>query len=1194
MGDDKAMRIKRLEILGFKSFMEKTVFDFEPGITAIVGPNGCGKSNIVDAIKWVLGEQSPKQLRGRSMDDVIFNGSSSFKPLGMAEVIITFENTDGTILEGFPQYSEIEVCRRMFRSGETEYYLNKVPCRRKDIWELFLNTGIGMRAYSIVEQERIGFIINAKPEERRFIIEEAGGISKYRSRKEETLRKMEATRQNLIRINDVQKEMERQMKLLEHQSHQAEKYRDLRESYRQMEISLKAHQLRNLEEEHMKILKNLKDLNEKKDFIKIDIDEKLMRMEKLRLEIAEKDIEFSRLQEGLYRLEGEIQKKEGEKNYIEMELGRLKNIFQRGDFEIKEIQRRILKTRKEIENLTLERESIKIKLNREKEELLSKENEFNKRQALFTSSEKWLDEEKARLIDDLTKRATLKNTLLNLRRQLESIQASSKKIERERNEIVSKIAFLERERVRILASLEKLENEREELSRRNSLNRESYNRASTSLEERKGELEIKRKELTHKESRLSSLEELQRNFEGYPSGVKEIMLAKENGEFSEDGAFKLLTEVMEIPPKYEGLIENILCERLQSVIVENEKDGIKAIEYLKNRSTGRNSFIVRDLINHHYKEEDLSPIDNKSEAILLSDLVKMEPGFEKIGKVLFGDVIVVEDLDRAMKLWDENGGEKTVITLDGDIIQPPGILTGGTGNGSIHGLLGRIREIKELESSVNDLQAEIGKNEEEIEKISKEVMTYKKEWEELERLIKEREFEIESLKMEKIRRDEDIQISLRRKDVINLEMEQLKEEFDSLKKEEISTNEKIVELEKMIEERNKAIEGKKERHERIQGELKGMTDELTRMRISIASMSEKAVNIEDNIQRLKKMEIEMDSRLSSLIEEIDRSLSEKERLEGLLEDLKRDIIELHKRHKGMNDEIGKLKEQHSLLSEEIHKLELNSKGLKGEKQIVEESINGLRLEEQELRIKKEHLKNELMERFGLRSEDLNSLKEKEGEDEESLRLRLSQLREEIEGFGEVNLMAIKDYEDLKKRYDFISAQKEDLVNAIKKLQKAIIRINRNSRRRFIETFNAINESFRVVFPRLFNGGEAYLVLQDPEEVLESGVDIVVQPPGKKLQNINLLSGGEKALTAVALLFSILFIKPTPFCIFDEVDAPLDDANIDRFINMVKEISKTTQFILVTHNKRTMEIADILYGITMEEPGVSKLISVKMN
>lgn len=1192
-GDGKEMRIKRLEILGFKSFMERTVFNFQSGVTAIVGPNGCGKSNIVDAIKWVLGEQSAKQLRGKSMEDVIFNGSSSFKPLGMAEVTILFENTDGNLLEGFSEYSEVEICRRLYRSGESEYYINKVPCRRKDVWELFLNTGVGTRAYSIVEQDRIGVIINAKPEDRRFIVEEAAGISKYRSRKEEALRKIEATRQNLLRINDVLKEIERQMKALERQAHQAEKYRSLREDYKKIEIALRAQHLWKIEKEQRNILENLRTLKDRSEDLKLDLERKGLTIERCRLDMAEKERVLLKHQEALYRLEAEIQKAEGEKNYAEMELERIKSIYERERIEKEEIYQKIRKTGEEIEWLTCELATMENNLNGEKEELLVNEKAFNEKNSLVLDINGCMDREKAQLIEDLTRRATLKNALVNCRKQIEGIQASSKKIERERIEIIERLALLKEEMARIMVSMDKLDLQKKAQERTLSLNMENYEKLSKSLEEKKGKLEVKMRELTQKESRLKSLEELQGNYEGYSIGVRDIMLAQKEGAFEGNGNFQLLTEVMEVPQKYEGLIEIFLSDRLQSLIVENETDVIKAIEYLKKGSSGRSSFIIMNLIrcNDHFTESEISSPND--EMVLLKDLIKMQPGFEKVKDILFRDVIVVQDLQMAMRVWGKNGCTKTIITLDGDLVQPPGIISGGKENGNFHGLLARRREIKELQAMVNQLKEDIERIKKIVEMTSKKVRMCREEGEDLERSIKKLEFQLQSLKMERTRREEEVQACSRRKEFLDLEKEQLNEEIRKLEQEEISTEDKVIEMEERIHLRERDIEKMKKRYTDIQEEIKEITDDLQRRRISIASMTEKIVNIKENLERLKEMKRGMDERLSSIAREMEESRSEERRLEAIIEGLKKGLVEFNKRQREIKDEMERERDIYRILSDELQKMEMDYKGIREERSAIEEKIQRLMLEEQEIRLRKEHLTAELFERYGIKYNDLPSIKEMDPDEEEATKLKLNQLREVIEGFGEVNLMAIDDFQELKKRYDFMASQQEDLINGIKRLQRAIARINRNSKRQFMETFNAINESFKVVFPRLFNGGEAYLVLTEPQEVLESGVDIVVQPPGKKLLNISLLSGGEKALAAVALLFSILLIRPTPFCLFDEVDAPLDEANIDRFINIIQELSRTTQFILVTHNKRTMEIADVLYGITMEEPGISKLISVRL-
>lgn len=1186
------MRIKKLEISGFKSFMDKTVLNFQKGITAVVGPNGCGKSNIVDAIRWVLGEQSAKQLRGRSMEEVIFSGSSAFHPMGMAEVTMVFSNENGNFPAGISEFSEIEICRRIFRSGESEYSLNKVPCRMKDIRELFMDTGVGSKAYSIIEQDRVGMIIQSKPEERRFFIEEAAGISKYKSRRETAQRKIESTRQNLVRISDIRREVERQMKGLERQARQAEKYKTLREECHKIEVSQRNQQYRNLETRCLKVKENLVKLSEKEEGLKADLNEKGLRLETLRLNVLEKERGINEDQENLYRIGAEIQKKESRIEYAEPEVQRLKEFDQKSNNELEQMNERLSRTKDEERQLFDESRSCEAVLQKEEKELEEKDRLFGEREGELIDIERVLNQEKAELIEDLTQQATLKNASLGYEKEKDGLQISMGKIERETREAVERLEQIEAETAELKDTLKKWDHETDDLETERIRSRENYQELTRSFETKKGQFEETKGAFAKKESRLSSLIELQENYEGYRSGVRDLMLAQKAGGFSTSGIFRLLAEVIDCSPEYETVVERLLGERLQSIMVENARQGFAAIEFLKKQSYGRNSFILMNLKESTPVEK--TKLADQGDALHLLDVIRMEPGFERIGEFLFGDVFVVPDLAKAQELWEKNGCTRSFITLDGDTIQSPGILTGGGQSKDSQGLLHRFREIKELEEEVATLRTEVDQREEELQRISMAVQKANEETEALSQKIQQKGYEMESLQKEGRRKEEEFQGWSRKKEAVDLEAEQIKSELINLEQGERAAREKLIEIATRVNSRQKEIEDIQETNRKKEEELKGISEQMTQKKVQMASLKERMEHLQQNLQRIGDLHTELQTRISSLIREIEGAGIEKTKIEQLIVDLKESLIGLSSEHQGINENLERKREEYRLISDQISQGETNHQKVREEKNNLEEKINGLRFEDQQIRLKMDHLKEELRERFGLEEIEPSSELELSAEEKKAMAERIQELKIAIDKIGEVNLMAIEDYEELEKRFGFLSEQREDLLQAIKTLEKAIVRINRNSRLRFIKTFEAVDKNFREVFPRLFGGGEAALVMTNDEDVLESGIDIIAQPPGKKLQNIQLLSGGEKAMTAVALLFSIFLLKPSPFCLFDEVDAPLDDANIDRFANLVKELATASQFILVTHNKRTMEIADTLYGITMENPGVSKLMSVKLN
>ena len=1183
------MKLKSLEAIGFKSFVDRLHLSFPGGITTIVGPNGCGKSNVVDSVLWAIGERSAKHLRGRLMEDVIFNGTDGRKPLGMAEVNLTFSNEDGLASEEYGQYSEITVTRRLYRSGESEYLINKVPCRLRDITDLFLDTGIGVNGYSIVEQGRVEHLINANPQDRRFLIEEAAGIAKYKERKRLALMKMEATQQNLLRIQDIIAEVKRQIVTLERQVKRAEEYKAIRKEVKEIEIRFALQEYAELSEKGEATRGYLKALRDREMEISTQNAQKEAFVETKRLKGIEEEEKFRSLQQEIFELGRKIQKTENDIEFFKREEGSFQKEENQWVQEVREFLRAWRETRRERKRMEQVRKDLEEE-RRENEEILKElEIVFGDSRATYQELSEELEAEKGKLIDTLTQLTSLKNRLAHLEERKEDLQkrirshgeesedvsrklkqlevATSEKI-KEKDLIVSIQSIYQEEKVRWEGEIEGL---REDLGARQT--------RRSALEET----------LRQDRSRYHSLKELQENYEGYEKGVRSLLLRKKEEEEKWKGMLGAVADILEPDPKYDIPLEAVLGQRLQYLIVEEEKEGMEAMAFLKRESLGRGSFIPRGVqgirTESRTSQEEGKPIP-------LSRFVKVKEGFDAIAEFLIGDTGVVESWEEALRWMKNGGGFGTLVTLEGDILQSSGVISGGSRDQGL-GLLERRREIRDLEQRVKE-------SEEECRKAFEEEGRLRKEISEREDQLEGRKKEIQEKEIELLHRERDLE-GLKKEtsqfyqtmEVIQFEQKQLEEENQDLEKEKEEVSAQTETEEAAKKEREEQVQSWKKKVEEVREGGEELGGRITEKKVLLASVEEKQKGLEGQIQNFSETQRNLREQISKKVKGIrecrEEALSLREKIQQWEGELENGL----KQHHLQEEMLSTQKERVESVLNEWKEVEASSKYLRRELEEVRQKIHEEEILASEVQLKLSHLQESMKERYGATlSTSIGASLEESPKEEMSK--RLAELKSSLEGFGEVNLMAIEEYQELKQRHDFLSEQQTDLHQALDSLKKAILRINRTTTKRFLETFHLVNEKFKLVFARLFKGGQASLVMVDEQDPATTGIDIIAQPQGKKLQNIDLLSGGEKALVATALLFGLFMIRPTPFCLLDEVDAPLDDANINRFIELIKEFSKTSQFIMITHNKSTMEAAQTLYGITMETPGVSKVVSVRLN
>jgi len=1184
------MRLKSLEMVGFKSFVEKTVIEFNPGITAVVGPNGCGKSNIVDALRWAMGEQSARHLRGHQMEDVVFNGSESLPPTGMSEVSLIFENEDGRGPVEYNSFSEIMVTRRLFRSGESEYAINKIPCRLKDVIEFFLGTGVGSKAYSIVEQGRVDELVNSKPEDRRALIEEAAGTSKYKSRKLVAERKLERTQQNLLRVTDIVREIERQIHIMELQAKKAERYRALKTQLKEKDLLYAAIQQRVLSEEISGCELQLRDVENRFTEHVTALRSKEAESETVRLSLMEAEQEISVQQETVYQVKIQIQAEEQRIDFYNKDLVQLAQAETETRAALLQLEEKTKTLGQEIDELEKARESF-VQLSLFEEIFLQeKESDLNKLQSEVKALQCNLDREKEALIDAANQIAYLRNDALTKSNRCQEISNELARSRQEHAVASTSLSLCEQKLTDTKTAREhclaQAKDRGVEAAQVNAL----IQTLVGAKEDQEKRVESLKEQIHENRSRLLSLEDLQKNYEGYQEGVRAIMLKRQR-EIEPNGIYGLVAEVIEAPEPYEKALTAVLGDRLQYVIVKGQEEGVEAIEYLKREVSGRGSFIPLQLSRKQHRPLPLGEAEVISP---LLEVISVKEGYSEVAEYLLSDVVVVRDLRAGLSLWNRNGFYSTLVTPDGEVIDPMGTVTGGSDNALEGNFLSQRRHIKELSTLLTELDAKLQLEDREVAKLKNELERAETKKSSLAAEIHRLELDRVRLEHEHLAASKDFERLSQTDQALAQEQNDLVETLERFTQELDQCRTAIEMRSQDKTEKENTLAQKQAAFLELQKSVDAVEAAATQSRIRNAALGEKKENTHQNLANRFTLRQETLEQINSRQDQIADITRRRSQIELALAESAR-VLESGKRNlQELEERLQTQRHSHKEISRNLLEIEESIKELRPLGEACQEEKNRLQVELAEKKLGCQHLAANIRERYDADVENLRFDGAETIAPTEDLLAEIDDLRGRLERMGEVNLAAIGEYEELSTRFQFMNQQKEDLEKSIADLQRTIIKLNRICRLRFKESFEEINEKFQSIFPRLFRGGKARLVLTDESDYLEAGVDIVVQPPGKKLQFITLLSGGEKALTAVSLLFAIFLTKPSPFCFLDEVDAPLDDANIDRFNDMIKEMSQVSQFVLVTHNKKTMQAAEILYGITMAEPGVSKVVSVRMS
>jgi len=1180
------MYLKQLESVGFKSFAERIRVDFVPGVTAVVGPNGSGKSNITDAIRWVLGEQSAKSLRGSKMEDIIFQGSDSRKPLNVAEVTLTLDNYDRSLAL---DYAEVSVTRRVYRSGESEFFINKQACRLKDIIDLFMDSGLGREAFSIISQGKVEEILSSKAEERRMIFEEAAGVLKYKQRKKKSEFKLEETQENLNRVEDIIYEIEQQRAPLEQQAETAAKYIKLKDQLKEQEIALLVAEIELLNDEWQTLLDELEKEKMEEMNWKSNIQRSDSNLEHERNEIQKMDDEIANLQSKLVTITEELEKSEGRKNLFNE---RTKHTAENKDK--LESQQEESAIRMEKLQAVITDENQKLQHLRERRMDSSKRVKELEKMMSLTKNEiaDEIENLKSEYIEELNQQAAMRNEKQSINQQLKQTQGKIDAQSQKFSELLISEENLTEKETNLKEKVEKQEellshkesdirNLKQELEEKKEL----YQKAQTKLYEGYQYIE-------KLSARKEMLKELKEDFQGYFQGVKAVLKARDEKKL--ENIYGAVIELVDVPKKYLSAIETVLGGQAQHVIVNNDETARKAISWLKKTNNGRATFLpLASLQERAIPKHVISKLENHPGFIgIASELVQMNEIYQKAINHLAGHVIVAKSLKDANQIAATVMRKYRIVTLDGDVVSPGGAMSGGARKKSNQSsLFTREKDLEEITKSLMDYEQKIHSFEEKMETRKSHIAELEKKCnsEEAslspeEKRLKELQANYTDIKMKKESLLENIKLYEWEKNQLIEESKELSERDNTFTNNLEEIKYKLISIEKNIDKLTSQEKEFKRNHEQIQQDFHKEQVKHAELDERLKAQQEKTEGNQAQLDELKKQY----HFYTSELEELKRMREEDEKIEEIERKIFLKTKEKEDLTFSIQDKRSERTERTQLMQDKERELKEENKNYQSFQQKIQQKEVHINRLDVDLENRLSHLQTEYTITFEKAQQTYVK-----AEDIETAKSSVSGLKQRIEQLGTVNLGAMDEYERIKERLSFLIEQKTDLVEAKDTLYAVIAEMDEEMEKKFGETFTQIKEEFENVFHQLFGGGHAELKLTEPSNLLDTGVEIIAQPPGKKLQHLGLLSGGERALTAIALLFSILRVRPVPFCVLDEVEAALDEANVVRFAEYVKYHSENTQFIVITHRKGTMEEADVLYGVTMQEAGVSRLVSVRL-
>ena len=1173
------MRIKSLELIGFKSFYEKTSIHFHNGINAIVGPNGCGKSNILDAIRWVLGEQNPRRLRATEMEEVISNGGESLKPLGMAEVSLVIGDVPKDNLD------EIIIKRRLFGSGESEYYINGNPCRLKDIPEMLMDTGIGARTHSIIGQGKVEHIITAKPDEKRVLIEEVAGIVKYKMRRGETESRIEHTKENLRRLKDIINEVNRQMKTLNRRAKDAEDFKRLSEEVKELELRILYSKLNELEKEKTMLFGERSEVEGKVSYLEKEINDKETILRELESKVLPFEQKIEELEKKTYKIKSEFQRRESLQKFLRNEASSIDEFIE--------------KLEKEIESLRKEKEKIEIQLSFKKgdleevkENLSSKETLFIKREeALSNFKEKSteiraeLESTRTMIFDNLDEYNSLKGVALGYKKELTEFKS--------RREIVrNEIEEVGNERERILSRISEAEHTLKDIEGKRNQIEETKRNTAVSLstlcvvqESKKKEWVILSERLNEVSSRFNVLRQIQSNYEWLPEGMRRFLFERKG-----NGIVGVIADFISAPKGYERAIEAAFGDKLKWALVKESEEALRAVESLRELSIGRGTFIPMD-----NRRENGDFKKNGKNVLPLSDKVKVEKIDRHIIENILKGVFVVSSLREALSLRDEMEEGTSFVTLSGDLLDSTGAISGGFTKERV---LERKRDIEELSTETSKLEEKLSRVSSEIELNQGGIQKLQDALEELEKGSKEIEIKEVEIKKDIVNLGDNLLKTQRRYEVVEFELVEVDSKIQEREEKLGETRAKVERIRNEKINLEKRFRETEEKVQKLEEEKIGLEREITSFRIEISALLEKQRGTREDLEELEKRKKQIIDKIELEAVEIEKKGKIKLNLIKTDEDTRSEVKSFLQVLKEKEEELSLKKNEKNELLSRIRKVGEEKEELRGKLTELKEKYGTIEFNINGFQVEIEHIKDVIQKSYvhtdQVYNDETSGFYNLEHFNRDNEEAKLTELKKRLEELGPVNLLAPEEYKELEERYKYLSEQVEDLVDAISSLKRAMNKIDKEYEKRFKESFEVVNKKFGEIFSELFMGGEAKLILTNSDDILQTGIEVMVKPKGKRFQSVNLLSGGEKALSAIALLLSACFVKSAPFLLLDEIDASLDDVSISQFLDLLKDIAKESQVIIMTHNKRTMQAVDFLIGVTSDKRGVSKVFSVQLN
>lgn len=1178
------MYLKSIEIHGFKSFANRIKLDFHNGITGIVGPNGSGKSNVADAVRWVLGEQRARQLRGGSMQDVIFSGTELRKPLGFAYVSITLDNSDHALSIDF---EEVTVSRRLYRSGESEYMINNSPCRLKDINELFYDTGIGKEGYSIIGQGQIDQILSSKPEDRRNLFDEAAGIVKFKLRKETAIKKLEDEKLNLTRITDILTELEKQLEPLEKQSEVAKIYLKNKERLKTLDVNIFL-----MDNERLKGL--LEDASEKLSIAEKDLEEVGTRYDQARIDYDQAQARLDEIEKEIEEARNEMTSSSVLKEKLEGQLALLKEQIRSvtagsEHFKVRksEIEAEIAKAREEKEKVLTTKNGVDEEvssLEAKKKAASDRYNEIQDREQLLTRQ---IEENNTKIINTINERANIKSRQSSLSTMKEQISIRKAELT---SRLVQASSDEDKKEARMKELRDTFEAVNEEIRVLTDEQKQGEDRLAKIKEILTGSDEKIRQARTlamQQKSKLDALANLTERYEGYGGAVKRVMEQKDNTP----GVIGVVADIIKTDKKYETAIETALGGSIQNVVTKDEPTAKKMISYLKDTKGGRATFLPLTALKNQQDFRNKDALSEKGAIGLADGLVRIDDEYRAVAVNLLGRVLVVDNMDNATTIARKYGYSIRMVTLEGELLMPGGAISGGAFKNSSN-LLGRRREMEDLEKDVNAKLEEASKLEEEVAAVREERNALRASLETTRLKLQNKFIEQNTARLNVVREEEKQKEEATSFESLKTESLDIENQVADIERQESETRQKLDESIQTEKDCQKAVEDLGRELSELSETEEEAASEVSRWEMEIAKVSQRLEFQQENLSRIDEEIITRQKDLDEVLEHIESSESELEHKNAEIVEIGKTMEASATSSKENKEKLEKIQHtREEISSKQKNFFEVREK-LAESKSSLDREVNRLTSQKEKLDSQIEGLINYMWDEYEITLSQASLMKDPELNDATAMKKEIGQLKNAIRELGDVNVNAIEDYKNVSERYTFLRTQHDDLVVAEEQLRVIIADLDESMRNQFREQFKLISEQFDKVFKEMFGGGHGTLEIDDSVDILEAGIKIIAQPPGKKLVNMNMMSGGEKALTAIALLFAIQNLKPSPFCLLDEIEAALDENNVVRFAKYLHKL-KDTQFIVITHRRGTMESADRLYGITMQEKGVSALVSVNL-